>query len=256
LSNCARQYGKALLETVEFLNERSQPLPPMASGFGHVPLLKRRVEMIVKQRVSHRLAWPGGLLVLLVAVVVLPVAAQDAGVDAKPGAPPINVERRLKQLEDIVKHLDPETRRRTKERSPAKAPAKAPSRVFPPLQSGMWRSRWDHKVDGNVVTDSWWDLQLDFRSDKVTGHVLKISDGNSSDLILSGELIRARANPSGAKYGRFVSVLVLRSDTSENGYFNVSILHRVSESRFVGTSIDSKGGVGDVELTLKSESKK
>ena len=275
LPHCARQYGKALLETVEFLNERSQPLPAMASGFGQVPLVKRRIEMIVKQRVSHRLAWPGGLLVLLIAMVVLPVVAQDPGADAKPGAPLVgeqpvdladneptqsdrNVEGRLKRLEDflekkrLIQTLNPIRTLKTLKQINLGSSG-TPAKVFKPLRSGIWRERFDHKVDGKVVTDGWWDHQLDFRNDKVTGRVLRISDGTSSDAILSGELIRAHSNPSGLDYGRFVSVLVLRQDTSDNDYFVVSILHRVSQNRFVGTSIDSKGGVGDIELTLINE---
>jgi beta-lactamase regulating signal transducer with metallopeptidase domain len=169
LPHCARQYGKALFETVEFLNERSQPLPAMASGFGYVPLVKRRIEMIVKRRVAHRLAWPGGLLVSLIAVVVLPVVAQNPGADTKPVVPSTEFERELKRLGAFVQASNPETQSRTTTERSSGTPAK----VFRPLRSGIWRERADHKVDGKVVNDGWWDYQLDFRNDKVTGHVLR-----------------------------------------------------------------------------------
>ena len=52
------------------------------------------------------------------------------------------------------------------------------------------------------------------------------------------------------RYGRFVSVLVLRQDTSDNGYFVINTAHRVSEHQFVGTWVDSIGQVGDFEMTL------
>ncbi len=134
------------------------------------------------------------------------------------------------------------------------SPATTPARPFEPLRSGTWRGKWDHKVDGKVVSHSWWDLQLDFRNDSVTGHVLEVSDGSSSDSILSGQVItaisRARSNRSSARYGRFVSVLILRHDTSENGYFVINTAHRVAGNRFLGTWVDSIGQVGDFELTL------
>ena len=117
--------------------------------------------------------------------------------------------------------------------------------------------QWDHKVDGNIAHNSYYELRLSFRNDKVTGRIVKTPDGRSSDSILSGELIKAiskqRSDPSSARYGRFVSVLVLRVDTSANGYFFINTGHRVYENRFLGTWVDSTGSVGDFEMTLTEE---
>ena len=117
--------------------------------------------------------------------------------------------------------------------------------------------QWDHKVDGNIAHNSYYELRLSFRNDKVTGHIVKTPDGRSSDSILSGELIKAiskeRSDPSSVRYGRFVSVFVLRVDTSDNGYFFINTGHRVSENRFLGTWVDSTGSVGDFEMTLTEE---
>ena len=130
-----------------------------------------------------------------------------------------------------------------------KEPAEAVSRDFPPLPAGAtWTGRWDHKLDGEVVTNSFWELRLDIRNGNITGHVLKISDGNSSDSILSGQVIKPTVPTVKGKRG--VSVLVLRHDTSANGYFVINTACRVSASRFLGTWIDSLGQTGDFELTL------
>ena len=77
-----RSYGKAILQTVEFLAER--PVVPVAGtafGGSHV---KRRIEMIVKRQLNRKMSWGALLVVILFAVCVLPVAAQkrpdtDAG---------------------------------------------------------------------------------------------------------------------------------------------------------------------------------
>jgi beta-lactamase regulating signal transducer with metallopeptidase domain len=68
----AKAYAKALLNTVEFL-DASPSIPPVASGIGHVPLLKRRLNMIVRNPLCPRLAWPAYLGVVLLGLAVLPL---------------------------------------------------------------------------------------------------------------------------------------------------------------------------------------
>jgi beta-lactamase regulating signal transducer with metallopeptidase domain len=72
LPKAAKAYAKALLQTVEFLDARPA-LPPVASGIGHVHLLKRRLHMIVRKPLYPRLGWPAYLGVALLGVAVLPL---------------------------------------------------------------------------------------------------------------------------------------------------------------------------------------
>ena len=75
LPNAAREYGRALLETVEFLTESVRV--PMVSGttLGGSEL-KRRVEMIVDARAGRRLSRVSLVVVLAIAAVALPVRGQ------------------------------------------------------------------------------------------------------------------------------------------------------------------------------------
>ena len=47
-----RQYAEALLDTLDFLCERRVVLPPMASGLGTAPLLRRRLKQIMAHETS------------------------------------------------------------------------------------------------------------------------------------------------------------------------------------------------------------
>lgn len=71
----AKAYAKALLQTVDFLDARPA-LPPVASGIGHVHLLKRRLTMIVRQPLCPCLSWPVHLAVIVLGVLFLPLAPQ------------------------------------------------------------------------------------------------------------------------------------------------------------------------------------
>jgi beta-lactamase regulating signal transducer with metallopeptidase domain len=70
----ARDYARALLETVNFVSEARPILPPAASGLGYVPILKRRLNMILRGPLAHRLSWPASLALIVLAMLVLPVA--------------------------------------------------------------------------------------------------------------------------------------------------------------------------------------
>lgn len=90
LPDAACSYGQALIETVDFLSERSPALPALASGFGSFRSLKWRLQMIIDRRVPCRLSWPGWLIVAAVALFVLPAAAQNAPT-VVPVAPPASL---------------------------------------------------------------------------------------------------------------------------------------------------------------------
>ncbi|HWE40177.1 MAG TPA: M56 family metallopeptidase [Isosphaeraceae bacterium] len=104
LPGSAKAYAKALLKTVDFLAESRPAFPPAASGAGRIPNLKRRVTMILRETLEHRLGAPARLAALAIGLLVLPLAprpspAQDPA--PKPEAGPIEVEARV-VLDELV----------------------------------------------------------------------------------------------------------------------------------------------------------
>jgi bla regulator protein blaR1 len=75
LPTAAKAYAKALLQTVDFLDARPA-LPPVASGIGHLRLLRRRLIMIVRQPLYPQLPWPVHFGVVVLGLLVLPLAPQ------------------------------------------------------------------------------------------------------------------------------------------------------------------------------------
>lgn len=75
LPHARQSYGKALLQTVDFLLER-RAVPAIArTAFGG-PHIKRRIEMIVKRKLNRKMSTAALLTVIVSAVCVLPVSAQ------------------------------------------------------------------------------------------------------------------------------------------------------------------------------------
>ena len=118
LPGAARAYAKALLQTVTFLDARPC-LPPVASGAGHVSLLKRRVAMIVKEPLSPRLPKPLFFAALVWGLLVLPFAperviansiAPDEGLQSSQRQSNQSVEQRIQAIENkldkVLKALD------------------------------------------------------------------------------------------------------------------------------------------------------
>ena len=77
-----RSYGRALLQTVEYLTEGPFAAPVAAKTFGPFSF-HRRVEMIVHGKTAPRVSWRSGLLAVLLGVAALPLA-----VYSQPPAPP------------------------------------------------------------------------------------------------------------------------------------------------------------------------
>jgi beta-lactamase regulating signal transducer with metallopeptidase domain len=73
LPAAAKSYARALVSTLDFLSEAAAPLPVPASGFGHVHHLKRRLTMILRGSTPRALTWAGGLCVLGLAAMLLPL---------------------------------------------------------------------------------------------------------------------------------------------------------------------------------------
>jgi bla regulator protein blaR1 len=69
-----RQYAEALLDTIDFLCEKRRALPPIASGLGYAPFLRRRLTQIMLspnyQPLSRSTRWQ----LLIVALALLPLS--------------------------------------------------------------------------------------------------------------------------------------------------------------------------------------
>jgi beta-lactamase regulating signal transducer with metallopeptidase domain len=80
----ARTYAETLLDTVDFLNPVAKPEPLLASGFGKVQHLRKRLTMVMLGTTPRTLGWSGTLGALALAGLLLPMSptwAQKA--DAK-----------------------------------------------------------------------------------------------------------------------------------------------------------------------------
>jgi beta-lactamase regulating signal transducer with metallopeptidase domain len=73
LPGAARDYARALLAAVAFISDTRSALPMGASGIGRVPLLKRRLAMILEEKTPKGLSRAGLLAVLGLGVVLLPL---------------------------------------------------------------------------------------------------------------------------------------------------------------------------------------
>jgi len=71
-----RSYGRAMVKTIEFLTDAASLPAPAGSALGG-SAHKRRIEMILNRDLKHRTSWAAGGLVTLLALGVLPVAAQN-----------------------------------------------------------------------------------------------------------------------------------------------------------------------------------
>jgi beta-lactamase regulating signal transducer with metallopeptidase domain len=73
LPGCARAYALALVETIDFLAGAPAALPPVASGVGHVRLLKRRLTMILHGTTPRSLTRAGLLALAGLGLLLLPL---------------------------------------------------------------------------------------------------------------------------------------------------------------------------------------
>jgi beta-lactamase regulating signal transducer with metallopeptidase domain len=72
LPDAAREYALALVDTIDFLSGAAAPLPPVASGVGHVRHLKRRLTMILRGTTPQSLTRVGLLAVAGLGLFLLP----------------------------------------------------------------------------------------------------------------------------------------------------------------------------------------
>ncbi len=89
-----RAYADALVDTLDFLATARPALPPLASGFGQVHELKRRIHMILKANPAYRSGRAGALVALGLALCLpFGVARSDEPQDNPPPPPPPPPER-------------------------------------------------------------------------------------------------------------------------------------------------------------------
>ena len=97
LPKSARRYADTLVETVDFLSESRTQAPLLASGFGHVRHLKRRLRMIMQGNTTRRLRLREVFAVLAMGAAFLPLnpswaEPQDPPKEDKPVAAAAKVE--------------------------------------------------------------------------------------------------------------------------------------------------------------------
>ncbi len=87
---CRQKYAESLLETVEYLVADRIAAPAWGLALGERDTLARRLTMIMKEPLKHRLSWPAWLGIAAIGLIVLPAApqrlsAQDA--KSRPDSP-------------------------------------------------------------------------------------------------------------------------------------------------------------------------
>jgi beta-lactamase regulating signal transducer with metallopeptidase domain len=95
--DAARSYAETLLETLDFLDKSKGPEPLLASGFGKVHHLRRRLTMILSESTPRRLGAWGMLGLFGLAAMMLPVNATWAQKPPEPNT----VDVVVKAIDDL-----------------------------------------------------------------------------------------------------------------------------------------------------------
>ena len=126
LPESARAYALALVETVDFLAEARPALPVLASGFGHVHLLRRRLTMIMRGSTPRSLTASGILLLLAVAALLVPwLPTWGQGQPPKKEDPNRVLEETLQKLLKIQQDLAKQQRTLEEQRQAVEQKARA-----------------------------------------------------------------------------------------------------------------------------------
>ena len=70
----ARSYAETLLETIDFVHASGSPEPVLATGFGKVHHLRKRLTMIMLGTTTRRLTWRGALGAFAAGALLLPMS--------------------------------------------------------------------------------------------------------------------------------------------------------------------------------------
>jgi uncharacterized protein (TIGR03067 family) len=86
LPESRREYGRALVKTLEFLSAGAPAASTAASAFGK-PFFKRRIEMILKSSQNPKMSRAGWAAMLVLAAAVVPLGAQSVTDEDAPPQP-------------------------------------------------------------------------------------------------------------------------------------------------------------------------
>lgn len=106
--NNRRDYGRALFLTVEFLAQSEAKPTIFGAPFG-AQLFQRRIEMVVKEKVSSSMSWWQWSALVALALVVLPLAGSTGGqeeTNRKEKTPPKSGETKRSTLEERIVRLE------------------------------------------------------------------------------------------------------------------------------------------------------
>lgn len=105
-------------------------------------------------------------------------------------------------------------------------------------QAGIWKMRYDGKVDGELSGKVSDDVQWKFamRNNHVTGSLVGLKEGDASDHKIAGEVVEGKP-----------AILFLRQD-GPKGLVCFYSGKRLDDGRFTGTWFDNRGNSGDFEL--------
>ena len=83
----ARSYAETLLETIDFVHASGSPEPVLATGFGKVHHLRKRLTMIMLGTTPRRLTWRGALGAFAAGTLLLPLSPSWAQKPEEPAEP-------------------------------------------------------------------------------------------------------------------------------------------------------------------------
>jgi beta-lactamase regulating signal transducer with metallopeptidase domain len=119
LPQAAKAYASALVETLDFLSGSQPALPPVASGLGRLPLLRRRLTMIMRGTTPRKLTGLGFMVVVAAAALLLPLwpswaqqnitdplAKTDRNLGQQQQQNPPDLKRTAEELAKLKQYLD------------------------------------------------------------------------------------------------------------------------------------------------------
>src|SRR5262249_24967973 len=100
MPSAARTYALALVDSLDFLSGSPPAAPALACGIGEVADLKRRLKMILGKTTPHALGRAGGLAVLALGMLLLPLVATVSRADEEEQQPPRGGKREVRREPD------------------------------------------------------------------------------------------------------------------------------------------------------------
>jgi len=110
-------------------------------------------------------------------------------------------------------------------------------------QSGVWKMRYDSKLDGQVADKDAGEVrwQINVRNNRISGYMADLKDGEASAHGLAGEIVDGKP-----------PIIFLRQD-GPNGLVCFYSGKRAETARIVGTWFDNRGKSGDFDMTIEKK---